>query len=298
MSGLLMLLITLILAFLYVVLDTIIYEKIEIERNIASGLALLVCVFIIVSGCLFGLDTYSLRLCYLIVGFVAIAIIAFCKFVKKRTYKFEPVAYKRSDLIAFIAVIIVGCLLTANKFGYNSMGSDDGVYAAKAIVMSEQTVRNQVDLQSLINGNATATAGILSNDNNVYPLVGFYKWADNHQGLIKPTQPALSTLSGYFHGLPTLPAVLSISYKIFGVEGIANVQSVFYIMSIALVFLTLRKNIKLSLYCSTCATLLFSLVPSAIWLSKGTLTENGLTTLFCYLLSQKSDKVYTKRFCT
>jgi hypothetical protein len=99
-----------------------------------------------------------------------------------------------------------------------------------------------------------------------------------------------------FHGIPTLPALLSLSGKIFGIDGLMHIQALFFILAIVIFYMMMQCNLKLGRLTSVISTGIFTLSPIILWVSKSALAEICLALMiitFLYFIT--SDEEYTKK---
>jgi hypothetical protein len=273
-----MLAVTIFLMLVYMIIDILLSRKVVLIKNICMGMVYFLLCFSIVSGSLFGLNAYSMPRSYVILLIIALAAIAILYFLnygsRQKMKEIERIAYFPK---ALFVLMVIGCILTANKFDFFGMGQDQGVYQTKALLLMAGHNDNQYDLRAY---NALES----ENDKNdfikfskgkgaVGNIKGFYIFADNsNRGTVSPTEQN-SPVSGFFHGAQVFPALLSISGKIFGIGGIMYIQTLLYLLALVLIWLIMDVNLALNKLTSIVITGLYIISPVILWVSKSALTE-------------------------
>lgn len=287
----LVLLVTLLLILIYILQDILITGKLFFVKNITIGISNLICAFLIISEILFAFNKYSLFRTYLLCGIIPLTIILL-QFILCRD-KIERLKGSQYISIEFFAILFVGVLLTVNRFEFFGMGQDQGVYQTKAILLTEEINDNYYTIKE----NELLTNDIDKNSLNKFVKfqragLGIYALQDNaNRGTISIDKEYPYT--AIFHGISNFPALLSITGKIFGIEGIMYILPIFYLLSISLMYLICRINLGLSRITSDIITTIFTISPIILWVSKSALTEIVLTLiilLFIYVLTSKEEK--------
>jgi hypothetical protein len=286
---------TIIAVSLFVVVDILITGKLMIVRNLALGIALYLCAFMVVSLKLFMFDLYSFMLVNTILTAISIITIVLVFFIRyKKTDALKQIEVIRYMPIALIIVIIVGFLFTFQKFELFGMGQDQGVYQINALLMTGGLESNVISIKEY---------NLLTNDEDRQLFLHYLitqrltegGFDSNLQNVTRGTVPQglHSDDLAFFHGLPNLPALLSVSGLMFGAEHIMMGLTLPYLISIILVFLTLDINLGLKKSTSVIATLIFALSPLVIWISKASLTEiytAMIISMFCFFITDKKAK--------
>ena len=236
--------------------------------------------YIVVSGILFLLNTFSVVLALSICLFFEIVAIIILKRKLKRRVSVDCDLRNYKLLIVFI---IFAVFITGTKYEMYSMGQDEGVYQTKAIEIIYRTGKNQVDFEEY---------RLLTNE---IDRKNYYSFLEKFNGYyMNPVYPTfsdedkLSDISGYYHGIPTFPAVLALFGSCFGLSVMAQVQTIFTVVCIVLLYqicinLKLKKSITLLLLA------LYTFSPIIIWTSKSSLTEPFLGVLLAWLLYMLTD---------
>jgi len=290
--NLVLLVTTILIILLYALIDALLSGKITVIKNLAIGAAYYVCAFIIISQITFALDIYSLFLVYTIITILAVIALLVIYLKKYKVLDaLKQLKVEEYYPICLIVILVIGFLFSFLKFDMFGMGQDQGVYQTNALLMVDgldsrivpvkeyELMTNDEDRQEFLN----------YMKREYLSWSGFYPMQSNEtQGTIQPgTYPVNSAI---FHGLQNLPAMLSITGKIYGAEQIMHGLTLPYIISIVLIFITLNINFEFNKWTSSIATIVFALSPVVLWVSKASLTESYLAmfmSLFIYGLTCK-----------
>jgi len=272
--------------------DVLITGKITVIRNVAIGTAFYLFAFMIVSLILFTLGMYGIYIANSITAIIALVTILSIFFFKyKKVSVIRQIEFVGYAPIALIIVLIIGLLFTIQKFEIFGMGQDQGVYQINAMLMSEGLNDSIIPIKEydLMTNDEDRELFLRFTETQELAAGGFYPISQNdNRGTIP--QGAFPVNSAMFHGLPNLPAVLSITGRIFGTEHIMIGLTLPYLISIVLIFLTLNVNLELKKSTSAIGALIFALCPFVLWTSKASLTEIYLAmmiAMFCFYLTDK-----------
>lgn len=242
--------------------------------------------YVLISGVLFWADCFSIMTSVIIMTVINCAFTVFLTLCKK----FTPQKVEFDITLPMAAVLIVGAVLTATKFGYFGMGQDQGVYQVKAIDLMYGTTEKVKDFEEYHD---------LSDEdkNSYYSAVKKMAGYDIYD-ILKPTlsredQP--SEVSGIYHGIPTYAAMLTLFGKMFGMANMGQLHTYIYIGFILILFY-ICSNLKMNRLSTICSVLIAALSPIVIWVSKSTLTEMYLTLImavFLFCITAVDDKFYT-----
>ena len=200
--------------------------------------------------------------------------------------------------LPLLLCLALGVLLCNTKFGYFGMGQDQGVYQDKAILyMYNITEReysfpeyDKLETEEEKSDYLTLRSKIAGMDSVSLPENQF--WNDFFWGGQYEYQ---NDSSSFFHGIPTFPAMLALWGRMFGLENMAGVQSLIFMLSVCILWLAMeRMQIKQS--ARTFATLVYTLSPEVIWTAKSTLTEPMLGLIFACFLYMLCNPVEKKRW--
>lgn len=265
-----------------------ILKKENIIRLTVIGIVCYFSIYFIFSGLLFWLDVFSIEK---VIVMIIIAGVAFNLF-KFMGHKSIEVDFDLKLYLIPTIIIIFALPFTISKYEFFGMGQDEGVYQTQAIQFMygfNDIQRDFEEYHMLESLQAKEEFGISLNDD----LIGLYNYDPSLPFASQDKE--LSEVSAVFHGIPTFPALLALFGKMFGLRHMSDVQTIFYICSIYLIyFIFMDLNIKRTN--RTVCTILFAVSPLILWVSKSALTEIGLVCLmlaFIYgFLSLKKEKIY------
>ena len=232
--------------------------------------------YVLVSGFLFWFNCFSVIKAIVIMLILnAAAFAVFLIKYKKIDFHYEKISFN----IPLIAVILIAIPFSLSKFGYFGMGQDQGVYQVKAVdLMHTDTLRvktfdeyQELDHQEQSEYFQSVKGRLQGYD--IYDIRKPYLESENK----------ISDVDGVFHGIPTFPAILALSGKMFGVENISALNSLIY-LGIILLMNYLCSNFKLKKANTFLTLAITALSPIVIWVMKSTLTELFLTLIFISFL--------------
>lgn len=254
--------------------------------------------YIIVSGLFFWIDAFSF---VYVLGTILIFIAPLTAFLigkkalsGKLIFRCNPVHHlnrNRSHELE-ILLIVLAFLLSYQNFELYSAGQDQGLYQAEAIELymgnyeiehdyeEYRILENEEDKASYLN--------MLRSD-----IVGYYPLSDYYQRIGFMMSRPKSDVSGMYHGIPTFPAILALGGKLFGLENMLQIQTVFLICSVLLLYYALC-NMKLSIPKILGTLTIFLLSPLVLWISKTAFTEMFLTlcmSFYLFLLTEANTRV-------
>ncbi|MGB8452465.1 MAG: hypothetical protein WCD89_09040 [Anaerocolumna sp.] len=277
---------TLLLTVAYMAVDVQVSGKLNVLKNVAMGAAYFIFAFMIVSLTLFSVDYYSVWLTYLIVGVIAVIANGTVFMRKYKTLTaLSSIGIEKYFPLGLLLVVVIALLFTFQKFGIYGMGQDQGVYQQEALLMANGLTDKAVTIKEyeLLTDDKDKTAFMQLVQDQRMSAAGAYIIANNeNRGTIEPgTYPVNSFV---FHGLPNLPALLSIAGMIFGEEHIMLGLTPPFLIAVVLLFIILNLNLKLSKVTSTFITTMFVVSPLVLWTSKASLTEIFLAMIIIVLL--------------
>lgn len=304
----------LVLIGIFTIVDIQFSKQVFWAKNVCFGVFGFFGMFLIISGALFALSVYGLWLTFgicFVVGIIAIVSLfitlkgkplksLYSSITRVRLYDGSKSGKYR--FVCLVALLVLGVVVSFSKFDYFGMGQDQGVYATAALFRVAGYDNIQIDMDSYhaledigdkdLYSTALRGARTIESIDKYGNLVGFYGYAGSEYLQEEP----VSDVSGFFHGIPNFSALLSISGFIFGISGMWHIHTLFFLVSIALVFLILNYNLKLKITTSTVFTAIFTLSPIVIWTTKSSLTECFTTLIFTvFLFLITSDEKYTNR---
>ena len=189
-------------------------------------------------------------------------------------------------LVIPLVIIILGTPFISQKNELFGMGQDEGVYQCVAINFINGYDSRQQDFEEyhLLTSDESRKNFQTAVHNK---LVGYDIPATNYPDTVYDRE--ISEVSGMYHGIPTYAALLAMWGKVFGIEHMADIQTIFYILSIFLICFVCD-NLKLSSGSKLTAGCMMTLSPVVIWVAKSSLTEMFLAVLillFLYFLTNQ-----------
>lgn len=187
------------------------------------------------------------------------------------------------DMLIPVAVCIAAVPFVSVKNEIFGMGQDQGVYQVQALNFMYDDNARQKDIEEY---HLLEDTEAKAHFEYKVRLMGGYDIQD-------PDYPDtvydydVSPVSGIFHGIPTYTAMLAMWGELFGAENMADIGTVFYILTIFLIYYVCR-NLKLKAASRICACLLAAFAPVVMWVAKSTLTEMFLAvimTSFMYFIT-------------
>jgi len=243
----------------------------DIVKAIILGVTFSFFLFVIVSGLFFAANQFSYRWSLLTCLVVSGVVLLVALYTRRKGIKnlVWTVQLPKNDYLILGLFIIAGIILTMNKFDFFGMGQDQGVYQTKAIELMYGHYGNVINFPEY---------NMLTNANDktmfsdaLHTLPGLYQYDFFPVPAWFRFVP-LDATTAWYHGIPTFPALLALSGKLFGLANMMQIQSVFYILGICFVWL-ICGNLKLKLSAKIFSTFVFTISPIILWVSKSALTE-------------------------
>lgn len=260
-------------------------EENEAIRLVVLGGFLFLSEYIIISAVLFQVDGWGITTTLLIEVVINGALYEMMSFRKEksRTRRGLNLAFK--PYLPLACVCLAALLISCNSHGYYGMQQDQGVYQTSAIAMIYGNGNNQKEL--------TVYQKLPEEDRERYMQVvptainGFYFYDEELEGLYQGE--FTSDAAGYFHGIPTYPALLALWGGMFGFQAMAGIQNVIFVMLLAIGYFFLSdlgcKKGTAALGCGIVAV-----SPMILWVAQSALTEMYLACAlmaFLYFLSKE-----------
>lgn len=272
------------------------------RQSVLKWLTLTLCFFLIgyvvCSVPLFVLDVFTVlnTLCLELVVCLLWLGIRFLRSRKKEGKWLSELDWDLKPCLIPLALVLVALILSWGNNGYFGMGQDQGVYQVKAIdLMYGKTSRiyyleeyNQLETpeekafyyEKAVESFQGLNIGITEDERSALPA------------FINPDLNAEYTgVYAVYHGLPTYPALLALWGLLFGLEAMAGVQTLIFILTVLMLWLVAEQlEMKKTVALLVCAVFLLS--PEIVWLSKSTLTEGFLALImavFLYFLLNKEN---------
>ncbi|MDE5737908.1 MAG: hypothetical protein K2H93_06040, partial [Oscillospiraceae bacterium] len=268
----------------------ILFQKKNIFEMIVIGISFFFCSYILGTMLLFVLDEYSLfkGIC-ITAGFdLLIFLLAYLKYQPKRL----EINWNIKKFMIPVLISVIGLCFVGNKNELFGMGQDEGVYQCVAInFMNGYDDRQQDFIEYDLLDSEESKKNFQTAVHN--KLVGYDIPSKNYPDTVYDRE--ISPVSGIYHGIPTYAAMLALWGNLFGMAHMAEIQNIFYLLAIFLLYFVCQ-NLNLKSCSAITACSLLALSPIVIWVAKSTLTEMFLAVLillFLYFLtdSQKSEQV-------
>ena len=244
--------------------------------------------YILVSGVFFFFDKFQMRIvlaCCLVIELAAAAL----SWKLGRRWKTVVITQGLQGYSFVLCMAVLAVILSAVKYEFYGMGQDEGVYQTKAIEIMYHTSKNQMDFEEYYNLTEEADKQLYRE--MIPQFIGFYT---------SPTFPTftpedkLGDVSGYYHGIPTFPAMLALFGTCFGLSNMSQFQTVFFVCSLLLLFLGCS-NLKLRPCTTNLLLFLYTISPAVLWVSKSALTEPFLGVLLIWFFYLATSQKVTDR---
>lgn len=252
-------------------------EDNEAVRLIVLGVFLFLTEFIVISAILFQVDGWGITTTLVIEVMINGALYGQMSFLNGKSRDRQRINWSCKPYLPMLCVCLTAVLMAHNINGYYGMQQDQGVYQTSAIAMIYGNADNEKEL--------TAYQRLLLEDQERYMQIvptainGFYFYDEDLEGLY--TKEFQSECSGYFHGIPTYPALLALWGGIFGLRFMGGIQIIIYLLLLAIgYFLLCDWGCKRGTAALGCG--LVAISPMILWVAKSTLTEMYLA---CALLA-------------
>lgn len=265
-----------------------ILKRENIVRLFVVSVLIYFSLYIIASGLLFWIDKFSVVRALIIVV-VSEGIFVILNYVRHRTIQID---WNVKNYIIPVIIILCAMPFVLQKYEFFGMGQDEGVYQTQAIqfIYDNNEVQRDFEEYYLLESEEAKEDFQLSLQED---LIGLYNY-DTMLPFASETKE-ISDVSAVFHGIPTFPALLGLFGKMFGIRHMSDIQTIFYICAVFLLFFVLQ-DLGVKQISRIVCMVLFAFSPLILWVSKSALTEIGITSLilgFIYLiLSMKEEKVY------
>ncbi len=268
------------------------YGKRNVIESAVLGVIWFFCSHVFASFALFLIDGYSLLRTICLTLALDAAVLGTVVFFR-RTKPFSIKGLFRCDLsVKPMLIPLCICLLilpfTMQKNEFFGMGQDQGVYQTQAILFLHGDNARQKDFNEFSALTAPEQEAFLTAVR--HKLGGYDIPAESYPDTVYDR--SISPVSGIIHGIPTHAAILAMWGKLFGMEHMADVETIFCFCLIFLVFCICR-NLKLKPLTCGIAALCTAFAPIVLWVSKASLTEMFLAllpALFLYIMTDRPNR--------
>lgn len=262
-------------------------RKRTVAEAAVMGAVLFFFTYIFGSMALFVIDRFSLFRAAAAALALDISALGAAVFVRRskpfRLKKLIDLDMSVKDMLIPLAVCIAAVPFVSVKNEIFGMGQDQGVYQVQALNFMYDDNARQKDIEEYhLLDDPEAKAHF---EYKVKSMGGYD--IQNHDYPETVYDYNISPVSGIFHGIPTYTSMLAMWGTLFGAENMADIETVFYILTIFLVYYVCR-NLKLKAASRICACVLTAFAPVVIWVAKSTLTEMFLAVImisFMYFIT-------------
>lgn len=245
--------------------------------------------YIVISGILFWINIYTISRAIGIVCGVNIVCFLILYIPNKKKFNIE-FQFKKYIIPIIICVCALPCVYS--KFEFFGMGQDEGVYQTQAILFINGETGNQLDFPEY--------QALTTDEEKKYyadalkeQLGGLYNYDEMLP--FASAEKELSDVSAVMHGVPTFSAILALWGKMFGISHMSDIQTLFYLCTIFILYFIFEKLSSKKSIATICTTL-FAFSPLIIWVSKSALTEIELTcfvaSFICLILNHDKKSIY------
>jgi len=270
-----------------------IFNTVEAIKTSVLMITVFSFLYAIISGLLFTIDKFSFNNVLLLI--LALTVFLNIVLIKKNVICIRKIHSCKSFSSIEVVLIGIAFLLSFQNFELYANGQDQGLYQAEAIelYMGNYEVEHDYEEFQLLES---------EEDKEVYlemlrsGIVGYYPLSDYYERIgFKMSEP-ISAVSGMYHGVQTFPAILALGGKLFGLENMMQIQTVFFICSVLLLYYMLH-NMEMPVSKRLGALAVFLLSPLVLWISKTAFTEMLLTLCVSfYLFILTETNTWLKRY--
>ncbi len=264
------------------------FRKKNFIESSVIGIIWFFCSYVLCSMGLFAIDKFTLfRAASLSLGLNAVILAATIFLRRDKPFSLRGLFkcdFSLKDVLIPIIICVIAVPLVLVKNELFGMGQDQGVYQIQAINFINGDYSRQKDFSEY---------HLLEDEDAKAEFEYYVKNALRGYDIPDERFPNssydrdVSPISGIIHGIPTYTAILAMWGTIFGIENMANVETVFYLLMIFMVYFICR-NLKLRKTSCLAACVVSAAAPVIVWVAKSSLTEMFLTllpALFLYFLT-------------
>ncbi len=254
-------------------------EEQEAIRLVVLGVFLFFAEYIIISALLFQVDGWGITTTLLIEVAIDGALNGMMAFRKEKSKAHRRMTWEFKPYLPLFGICLVVLLVAGRSHGYYGMQQDQGVYQTSAIAMIYGSGNNEKELK--------VYRKLTQEDRQRYMQVvptavnGFYFYDEELEGLY--VGEFASDSAGYFHGIPTYPALLALWGGMFGLKSMGGIQALLFILLLAIgYFFLLDLGGRREIAALGCGIVAIS--PMVLWVAQSALTEMYLAcALMTYL---------------
>ncbi len=276
---------------------SILFRKRHIAEILTLGTAWFFCSYIFSTMILFLLDVFTLdrgiKITCLTDAVFFLTSVLTCEKVPLEKIKagFSPEKELRVFVVPLL-IALLGLPFISQKNELFGMGQDEGVYQCVAVNFIYHHDSRQQDFQEyqFLESDASRENFQVAVHNK---LVGYDIPSKNYPDTVYDRD--VSPVSGIYHGIPTYAAMLAMWGRIAGIGHMADIQTIFYILTIFLLCF-ICDNLKLKPLSKLTAAILTALSPVVIWVAKSSLTEMFLAVLIAMFLYFLTNQDYPEHY--
>jgi len=254
-------------------------DKINIVKLVILGVGNWVVHYTIISAILLFFDRFMVKNAMVYSCILGLILLLFTV-IKKRKILYELIEWDIKKYLLLMIILFAGLIIIALKSVPVAPLFDSGCYVSKAIQLLTDKATAQVVLKEYsISQDESIRSEILILQSN---QVGIYPIEINDDEYVYE-----------YHGLPTWPAVLALSAKMFGIDNICLILSILYVLTISSIYFVLE-NMEMTFLKIMSALIIFAFSPLTLYLYKLPLSEGLITFLFVFslfLLTEKGDAI-------
>lgn len=252
---------------------------------VVLGLFLFLAEYVIISAVLFQVDKWGITTTLLIEAVIDGGLYGWLVSRDRKRELSGRIRFSLKSYWPMLCLCLAAALMAQNYNGYYGMQQDQGVYQTAAVAMVTGNWENVAELdvyQNLEKEDRERYMHVVPTEIN-----GFYFYEQSLEGLYSIDFTA-DTI-GYFHGIPTYPALLALWGGMFGINRMGGIQTMLYVLLLALGYMLLSElRCRKSLMLLGCGIIAVS--PMVLWTAQSALTEIYLAcalTAFLYFLTQE-----------
>lgn len=235
--------------------------------------------YIIVSGLFFWFDAFSF---IRVLGCLLVVLMPLTAYTALKTFAGIVKLFQKPGVhMVEVILVIITALFSIQNFELYASGQDQGLYQVEAIELYMGNFEVEHDFEEYqILESAEDKAAYLEMVTTGIP--GYYPLSNYDRIKFDETE-RLSDVSGMYHGIQTFPAILALGGKLLDLENMMQVQTIFLICSVMLLYYALC-NMGLPISKRIAALAVFLLSPLVLWISKTAFTEMLLTLCMAFYL--------------
>jgi len=262
-------------------------------EGVIMGTVMWFFVHIVVSMGLFVIDKYTVFRAGFGAASVSLVLLVLAVFLRRS----KPFRWKHifrhdlslKDMLIPLIISLLALPLVSTKNEFFGMGQDQGVYQTQAILFMNGDTKRQKDITEY--HDVTSDSERAAFNYNIHSkLAGLDIPHAEYPDTVYDRSVGES--SGIIHGIPTYSALLAMWGSIFGMEHMADFETVLFVCLIFVIYFITR-SLKLKKTTSACVCALAALAPVIIWTAKSSLTEILLTLIpavFLYFMTDEDSK--------